>query len=180
MKTINKWRYQMKRCIVYFSKDGNTEYTARLLASEIGGELIKLTEKTKRDGVIGFMKSGFQAVSKASSELAGEPWKLIEGYDFIFLMTPIWAGNGTPAINAFLDNADLKGKSVSIITLQSDVSHKGIEKVHDYLMKRVESKGGMTSECFALTGSTPGKFAGEDHLKNEFKRVLMSGFVKEY
>lgn len=168
----------MNRCIVYFSKDGNTEYTAKLLASEIGGELIKLTEKSPRNGVIGFMKSGFQAVSKSSSELIGDPWNLIEGFDFIFLMTPIWAGNGTPAINAFLDKANLKGKTISIITLQSDTTHKGIEKVHDYLMKRVESKGGTTTECFALTGSTPGKFAGEEHLKNEFKRVLMSGSVK--
>lgn len=168
----------MKRCIVYFSKDGNTEYTAKLLASEVGGELIKLTEKTTREGIVGFLKSGFQAVSKSSSELTGDPWSMIEGFDFIFLMTPIWAGNGTPAINAFLDKANLEGKSISIITLQSDVSHKGIEKVHDYLMKRVASKGGITTESFALTGSTPGKFAGEDHLKNEFKRVLMSGIVK--
>ena len=164
----------MKKCIVYFSKDGNTEFAAKLLASEVGGELVKLSEKTTREGVVGFLKSGFQAVSKASSELTGEPWNQIEGCDFIFLMTPIWAGNGTPAINAFLDKADFKGKSVSIITLQSDVSHKGIEKVQDYLMKRVESKGGTTIACFALTGSTPGKFAGEDHLKNEIKRVLMS------
>ncbi|KUK73280.1 MAG: putative flavodoxin [Clostridiales bacterium 38_11] len=165
----------MNRCIVYFSKDGNTEYVAKLLASEIEGELIKLAEKSPRDGVIGFIKSGFQAVTKASSKLIGEPWNKIEDFDFIYVMTPIWAGNGTPAINAFLDKVDLKNKSIGIITLQSDASHKGIEKTHEYLMNRVKSKGGIATECFALTGSSPGKFAGEERLKNEFKRVIMSG-----
>lgn len=143
-----------------------------MLAEKIGAETIELSETTGRRGIFGFIKSGFQAVKKKSSELSGKPWDRAREFDTLYLMTPIWAGNGTPAMNAFLENADLNGKTVFTVTLQADPNTKGNEKVHEYLRGRIEEKGGTVEGSFALhSASRPGAFAGEEHIKNEVEKI---------
>lgn len=160
-------------CIIYFSRDGNTKTLAELLTDRIGAcGMVRLQERSGRKGFFGFMRSGFQAVRRRSSVLEGDPWGASGDYTHLILMTPIWAGNGTPAMQAFLDAAQLDGKSVEIITVQADPKFGGIEKTHDYLKDLVTRHGGTVNTCIAMNGASPGKFAGERHLQREAERII--------
>jgi hypothetical protein len=158
-------------CIVYYSRSGNTRFVAELLAEREGGELVPLEEKGSRRGLWGFLKSGYQASTKRSSRLKGDPWSRIAGCQRLYLLTPIWAGNGSPAANAFLDGAELRGKQVFIVTLQADPRHGKSAEVHGHLTERIRECGGEVSGAYALTSARPGRFAGKEHLRQEAGRI---------
>ncbi|MBN2826849.1 MAG: hypothetical protein JXQ26_02610, partial [Tissierellales bacterium] len=113
-----------------------------------------------------------QAIRKKSSKLEGKPWEEIEDAETLYLMTPIWASNGVPAINAFLDRADLNEKEVIIITFQQFQDLKDSENVHDYIKNRVIAKNGRVSATYALVGGKIGHFAGEDHIKTQLDQIV--------
>lgn len=167
----------MKKCILYYSKDGNTEYAAKYLAGKIDGTIIKLLEKKDRKGIFGFIKSGFQAINKKSSKLQGNPWEDVRDYEEIYFMTPIWASNGTPAFNAFMEEMNLNGKRIHVITLQADSGKKGSEQVHEYFKMKIERAGGQMVDAYALVGASPGKFAGEKMLEKEVDDVILKKLI---
>lgn len=157
-------------CIIYYSKDGSTRVLAQILKKQTEGKVIELIEQKNRKGVGGFIKSGYEAIKQKSSKLINEPWNEINEYTEIYLCTPIWANNGTPAINTFLDYGDLAGKEVTIFTLMADPKLAGVEKTHEHLTKRVKEKGGRVKKCVALHGASLGKCADEEHLMNQLKK----------
>ncbi|SHI50144.1 Flavodoxin [Dethiosulfatibacter aminovorans DSM 17477] len=167
----------MKKCILYYSKSGNTEYVANYLAGKIDAALVKLVEVKGRNGVFGFVKSGFQALKKKASKLEGNPWEEVGEYDEIYFMTPIWAGNGTPAFNAFMDKMDLNGKRIYVVTLQADPGKKGSAEVHEYFKTRIENAGGHMVDSYALSSAPPNKYAGNEHLEKEVDDVILKKLV---
>ncbi len=167
----------MKKCILYYSKSGNTEYAAKYLAGKIDAALVKLVEKKARKGVLGFVRSGFQAINKKASELEGNPWEEVDQYDEVYFMTPIWASNGTPAFNSFMEKMDFNGKRVHVITLQADQAKKGSRQVHEYFKDRIERAGGHVVDFYALSSAPPNKFAGKDHLEKEVDDVILKKLV---
>jgi len=158
--------------IVYYSKNGNTEIAAELLAEKHKGRMFILEEKGRRKGLFGFLKSGFQAASKKQSVLLNAPWNELEGYDKLFLCTPIWAGNPTPAMNTFLANADLTGKEITIVTVMADPQLNGVEKAHSYLSELVKEKGGTVVKCVGLNGTSPFGKGERNHIKRQFDTCL--------
>lgn len=154
----------MSTAVVYYSKNNNTRAGAENLGKRLGAKVIELKEA--KNGNV------FQAIRKKGSTLEGKPWNEIKDDSTLFLMTPIWASNGVPAINAFLDNADLSNKEVTIITFQQSRGLKGSEKVHNYIKKRVEQKNGKVLNCYALVGARIGHFAGEDSIKSEIEKIF--------
>ena len=167
----------MKKCILYYSKSGNTEYAAKYLAGKIDAAIIKLVEKKNRNGIFGFIKSGFQAINKKSSKLGGNPWEDIKDYDEIYFMTPIWASNGTPAFNAFMEEMDLNGKRIHVVTLQADSGKKGSKEVHKYFKIKIEKAGGHVIDSYALTSGPPNKFAGNEVIEKEVDDIILKKLV---
>lgn len=161
----------MATAIVFYSRSNNTRYAAEQLAKKLDARTIELEEPGNRKGVFGFIKSGFQAASTGTTKILGEPWKEIGPYDTLYLLTPIWASNGTPAMNTFLANAELHGKQVTVVTFQADPGLGGSDKVHDSISRRVVARGGTVERCVALHSATPGKFAGEEHLSAQLSRL---------
>ncbi|WP_049945142.1 flavodoxin family protein [Butyrivibrio sp. AC2005] len=93
----------MKRLIVYYSLEGNTEYIAEKLAENIGTELLKLIPKKSYQQKSTFAKyfwGGKSAVMAEKPEL--EPYKIADDYDEIIIGFPVWAGNITPPIRTFV------------------------------------------------------------------------------
>jgi flavodoxin len=161
----------MKKAIVYFSRNGSTRLAAEILAEKLNATLIELQEK-KRSG---FFVSAYRALKKRSVPLEGTPEKDILPYDQIILGTPIWAGNGTPPINTFLDKADLSGKEMIIYTVQADPSLKGSEEIHEFLKDRVLKKGAREGiKCVALYGEKPGKTAQRSSLEEQLDRLKLT------
>lgn len=158
--------------IIYYSKDGSTEILANLLREKYKAKVIRLVESTNRKGIFGFIKSGFQAVKKMQSKLVDAPWEKIKDWDTLYLCTPIWASNGTPAMNTFLANANLKGKNIIIVTVMADSNIAGARDCHDYLSNLVVQAGGKVEKCIGLHGASPGKCSQLGHIKKQFDAKL--------
>lgn len=133
-----------KMAIVFYSKDGNTRIGANFLQQRIGGEIIELKEKKKG----GF----FQALRKKGSQLDGDPWTSIKEAEEVYLMSPIWASHGVPAMNAFLEAGDFSGKTVHIITLQQFEDLRNSDKVHQHYSDLVARNHGLIQSKTALVG----------------------------
>jgi flavodoxin len=159
--------------IIYFSKDGNTKKGAELLAEQLKiSQIFPLIEKKKHKGLVGFIINGYNASKKASTKIDTDFLKQLKNIPYIYLMTPIWASSATPAVNSFLDSADLSGKQVTIITFQADPGLGRSEKAFLYLTSRIESKGGKVDMTIALHGTSPGKYAGDEHIAEQIMKAV--------
>lgn len=157
--------------IVYYSLTGNTKHAAEVLAEQIEAILVRLEDETSRRGPFGFLKSGLQARLERSARLTGDPWQRIEACEPVYLMTPLWASRSTPAMNAFIGNADFAGKSVRIVTFQADPKVTGSSTALAALSRRVEARGGRVDQTYALHSAPPGRFAGASHLSDQISQL---------
>lgn len=155
----------MSTAIVFFSRDGNTREAARIAAEKTGGFLVEIREKPKRKGPFGFLGGAMAALRQKGTCLIGNPELSILNADTVILGTPVWARNGTPAINEFLNRADLSGKSCHIFCVQADTQIEGSHPVLDGLASRVREKGGQVAGCFVLRGGAPGKSPAVDQIR---------------
>jgi len=164
----------MAAAVVFYSRSNNTRTAAVFLAEKLNAELVELVETKGRRGLPGFIKSGYQAVARRSSELKGKPWEKTAGCKKLFLLTPIWGSNGTPAMNRFVREADFCGKEVTVVTFQSDVQRKGSDNVHNMYKNFIENKGGQFIEGIALHSTLPGKFAGKEYIETQVRDIILS------
>lgn len=110
----------MKTLIVYYSLEGNTEYAAKAIASELGADLLRLEPvKAYPDGKISkFFWGGKAAVMAEVPQL--QPYNCKpEGYDRIIIGFPVWASNFVPPLRTFIRENDLKGKRFAAFACQS-------------------------------------------------------------
>jgi len=151
-----------EKALVFFSRDGSTRAASEILARRVKADLIELKEEIP---VKGFIRSGYRAMKKKRSLLAGDPWSQCADKDTLILGTPIWAASGTPAMNAFLDKADFLNKRVYLFTVQADPKLRDSIPVLKHLSERVTGSGGTVAGTFALHGASPGKTVSADRLQ---------------
>lgn len=161
--------------IVYYSLSGNCRFVAGQLAERLGAPAVELVERKQRREGIGFAAAAIGAVTGARSRLAGDPWIASESFDPIYLVTPIWGSNPTPAANAFLAQAELKGRTVHLVTGQADEKGAGREKALARLRQGVERAGGVVGRDWHVHTAMPGAFAGEDKLAGRVQEIVTSG-----
>jgi flavodoxin len=164
----------MSSAVVYYSRNNNTRTGAEYIADKLGSELIELTEAKERKGLTGFIKSGYQAVSGKTSYLQGNPWEKAAKHSLIYLMTPIWAGKTTPAMNAFLYKAGFKGKEVTVITFQADEKGSGSDGVYNNIRQIVENGEGSFLGGYAMHSTAPGRFAGKEYIEKQLDHKYLS------
>lgn len=162
----------MPTVIVYYSRNNNTRAAAGYLAGKLKAQLIELRETREYKGPFGFIRAIYHIGTGKSYPLKGEPWLQIDSFKIIYLMTPIWGGRATPAVKNLLQQSDLKGKEVTVVTLQADKEGEGSSKVHENLKELIEKSGGIFKEGFALHSAPPGKFAGKEHIENQVDKIL--------
>ena len=127
----------MKNLIVYFSLEGNTQYVAERIASEIGAETLRLIpKKAYHDkGFLKFFWGGKSAVMAEKPELEDYDTDL-SAYDRIVFGFPVWASNFTPPLRTFIENnrEALNGKEFAAFACQSGAgAEKAFEKLAKYL-----------------------------------------------
>jgi flavodoxin len=140
----------MKNIVVYYSWTGNTEVVAREIHDMVGGDLKKIEEVKQRTGGIGFAGGAFSAMLGLKSKIKPMDFSMSD-YENIFLGGQVWASHSAPAINAFLDKADLKDKKVYLFLTKAD--DKVPQKVIDSISQRVERKGGKFIDALSITTS---------------------------
>ncbi|MCR5249711.1 MAG: flavodoxin [Lachnospiraceae bacterium] len=126
----------MKRLIVYFSLEGNTEYIADKLSDALGaGKLSLVPEKAYADkGFAKFFWGGKSAVMAEKPAL--KPYVLDDDLEEIIIGFPVWAGTITPPIRTFVsENKErMKGKRISAFACQSGSgAEKAFEKLKSLL-----------------------------------------------
>lgn len=111
----------MRRAVVYYSLEGNTEMVAKEMASILNANLIKLEpeEAYPDSGFRKFFWGGKSAVMGEKPKLKPYEFDSSE-YDSIILGFPIWASSVTPPIRTFLlENNDVTSKEISVFACQS-------------------------------------------------------------
>jgi len=91
----------MKTLIVFYSRTGITKRVAEKMAEKLGADLEELKDLQNRSGVMGYIKSGRDAMSKKFSDIAPLE-KNPADYDLIILGTPTWANNMACALRNYL------------------------------------------------------------------------------
>lgn len=150
------------KAVVYFSRNGSTRLAAEILAGRIGAKLVELKELKGRRS---FIIAGFRAVTEKHSRLSGNPWLEAADCDTLILAAPVWAGRPNPAMNGFLDRAELSGKTVYLLTMQADPKQSRSAEVIEHYTGRVRDTGGKVAGSLALTGASPGKTAKKEDLQ---------------
>ncbi len=142
---------KMKTLIVYYSYTGNTELVAKTVAAEINADLLKI-EDVEKPGKLKAYFSGSFAARRGKAWLIKPVNVLLKDYDRIFIGVPVWAGKAAPEINAYIEQAELKGKSVVVfVTMGGSKSDEAIQS----LTAKVEAKGGKVASSFSVkTGGT--------------------------
>ena len=148
----------MKKIVAFYSKDGNCKALAKALSDKYDCELLEIEEaKTRKNNFLGFMKCGRQAFFNKKSKLAIDVKEKFLPYDEITLVSPVWAGTTTPAINAVLHGIDLTGKKITLFACQADPDLTALKKIKAKFKKILLENGGIYEKCYCVQGSNPGK-----------------------
>ncbi|MBB6481198.1 flavodoxin family protein [Spirochaeta isovalerica] len=161
----------MNYTIVYYTRDGSTGIAADYLADVTKGKKVQLEAGKYLNN---FILGGFNSASKKLPKLKGDPWSGISDAEAVILASPVWAGNGNPAMNSFIDQADFSGKKVYILSLQADPGKKAQNSVLPLVAEAVKSHGGEVAGMLAIHGTSPGKRAEKDYIENQLKDWKLS------
>lgn len=130
----------MKTAIVYYSLEGNTQYTAdkiaEILKASCEVDIIRIEpEKSYPDkGFKKFFWGGKSAVMAETPTL--QPYEFdAEQYDRIIFGTPVWASTFTPPIRTFInENPTVKEKQIAVFTCFSGGgADKALKKLKEHL-----------------------------------------------
>lgn len=96
--------------VVYYSRTGKTRLVAEKLAGLLGADIEEITERKDRSGALGYLGAGKDAMLKRRAELTYVP--SVEGRKAVVIGMPVWGFRPPPAIRAYVDAVDLRGKTV--------------------------------------------------------------------
>jgi flavodoxin len=132
----------MKTVVAYYSRTGHTKFISEKIAQQLGADLCEILDKKKREGRIGFFGGGGDALREKLTDI--EVSKPIEGYDFVIIGTPVWAGKITPAIRKFMVTNDFKEKTVALfVTLDGNKPEKSLDNMKAAITaKRIAGESG--------------------------------------
>lgn len=120
----------MKVLIIWYSRSGNTTKAAREIgrALEDQGEVTIETQElkevgTKRDGIIGWLKSGRDAMRKRPVDTRPVLFDVAD-FDLVLIGTPVWAFTVTPAVRKFCEEHGPNCKRVAFFCTMSGKGHE--------------------------------------------------------
>ncbi len=132
--------------VVYYSFLGHTETAAKTIGEQLGIPVYALREKNPHRGAIGMIRGFFESLVGAGSALL--PFDAdLSGYDTLFLGTPIWTLSAAPAMNAYIKDAELSGKTVILFVTVGSTTPK---KVVRSLAARIKARGGKVIRAFGI------------------------------
>lgn len=139
----------MKSIIYYYSLTGKTKVVADTLGKQSGADVREIQETKKRSIFGAFVTGSFAALRHKTSSIKPVDPNL-KNYDTVFIGSPIWAGNCAPAINAVMEQINLKNKNVVLFfTMGGNEAKKAVE----YLTKVVTDQGGKVIDTASFCSS---------------------------
>lgn len=91
----------MRCLVVYFSLSGNTRKVAKLAVRAAGADVAEVRAPRYGSGSFRFLRAAFDSWRGRlpAIEVSGEP---LGKYDFVLLMSPVWAGHAATPMRAYL------------------------------------------------------------------------------
>lgn len=102
----------MKALIVYYSRSGNTRKIAGEIAELLEGDLEEIIDTQKRSGILGWLRSGSDAMRKSQTVLK-DPMNDPVEYDLVVIGSPNWASHLSSAIRTYIHQNQDKLKDVA-------------------------------------------------------------------
>jgi flavodoxin len=87
--------------VVCFSRGGTTLEVASRIAERCGADLELIKDRTPRDGVLGWLRSAFEAVLCWPSWIQ-PPRRAVGDYALVIVGTPVWAGRMASPVRSYL------------------------------------------------------------------------------
>ena len=136
----------MKTLIIYYSEGGNTRIMSRTLSMHLKADIIEIHDLKKREGFGSSFFASIKAFRESKTEI--NPSSLdLSNYDLIYIGTPTWANNPTPAIITLIDRCNWKGKDVILFTTMSS---SGGQATLDRLEEKITLRGARVVQSFSL------------------------------
>ena len=161
--------------IIYYSKTGTTAKIVEILLPIIKAKSRRLGEPK---GLRGKLSLG------QSSRKEGDVKELdaiVEEFDPIILMTPVWKGEPTLAMIEYLERIDLKGKRVVLGLVGANETNP---KALDKLRRKAMERGCTFIETIFLRGVLPGRdwtdLKEEDYLREATRLAEKVSAVIEF
>jgi flavodoxin len=114
-----------KTLVVYFSRSGFTKRIAEEIAMRHGADLEGIQDTRARSGFWGYLRSAREALRKTSIQIRSAA-KDPAGYELVVLGTPVWAGNVSSPMRAYLAAQRGRFRQVAFFCTQGG---SGAEKV---------------------------------------------------
>ena len=104
-----------KIAVVYFSqsKVGNTATVAKWIAKHTGGELVAIEPMETYPDAYGDTLKAAQNDMNGGGTRPIKPVKPFDGYDVVFIGSPIWYGTYAPPVAEFFKTQNFAGKTVA-------------------------------------------------------------------
>ena len=116
-----------------------------------------------------FFTKSIRAFLKKGTELKGTPYTEAKSYDELYLCTPIWALNGTPAMISFINNVDFTDKSIKILTVRGFPD--SVSGTHKYLSNKIKSRNGNVIATYDIKGAPIGKTTTLSNIQDQIKKL---------
>lgn len=120
----------MKSAIVYFSRTGNVKRAASKMAEITQGDLKEIVCLENTNGVFGFIKCGFQAAKRKEARIA-QIFDDMNDYDLVIVCSPIWAGNMSSPVRAFLNKYGSSLQNVAFLVMHGDGKNNYREAIRE-------------------------------------------------
>jgi flavodoxin len=122
----------MRTLVVYFSRSGNTRMVATDLARALGADMEEIVERTSRDGIVGYARSLYESIRKHAAEIAPAV-KGPEGYDLVVIGTPVWGGDVSSPVRAYLERNRSKLPAVAFFCTMGGRGSEGAFRTMEQL-----------------------------------------------
>ena len=136
----------MKTLVVYYSRTGNTKMIAETISESLDCDIEEIVDKEKRGGIIGYLKSGYEA-SRNKLSIIEDPIHDLSKYDLLIVGTPVWAGKMSVPLRTYLY------KNMEKIPLLACFCTAGRSGIDDTIKNIGEYTSTTPIESFGLTSS---------------------------
>ncbi|MER2013919.1 MAG: flavodoxin domain-containing protein [Methanobrevibacter sp.] len=161
----------MATLIMYYSQGGTTDLIAKTLAKHLDASLVRIHDLKNRDGFKNRFIASISAFRESKTDII--PAKVdLTNYDTIYIGSPTWAGNPTPAIITIIDRCNFTGKDVVLFaTMDTTHGDSNIERLEE----KVKMRGARVIESFTLAtkGKSPEKIVTDTEAIIEMKDLKM-------
>lgn len=136
----------MTDLVIYYSRTGNTRTVAQIIAEQKNAQLLEIKDRKNRSGPIRYLQGAFDAMRNKTTNIEYKAVNLMD-YDTVYIGTPVWASNPTPAINEFVEQNDFTG--VNTVVFATMMSSGGDATTRN-LSGDITNKGGNIIRSFSL------------------------------